>query len=176
VTIVDAADDILGERFSIELRTELRRQLEEANVELVLGSALREGEPPTAPGELGTFTVTTQSGRTITGDIWFRCFGVTPVSDYLAGPLASARTSDGFIEVDRHLRVPGHENVYALGDVSTADAKMAGFAGLQAAVVASNVIAAMSRSADLQTYESLGPVIAVTIGPHGGAGLLPDPR
>ena len=78
VTIVDMADDILGNRFSNELRDELRRQLEEVDVDLVLGSALREGVPPTAPGELATFTVTTLSGRAITADIWFRCFGVTP--------------------------------------------------------------------------------------------------
>ena len=173
VTIVDVADDILGERFSIELRSELRRQLQKINVELVLGSALREGEPPTAPGELATFTVTTLSGRAITADIWFRCYGVTPVSDYLSGPLASARTPEGYIEVDPHLRVLGHQNVFALGDVSTADAKMAGFAGLQAAVVASNVTAAISGSGELETYESLGPVIAVTIGPDGGAGQFP---
>ncbi len=173
VTIVDMADDILGGRFSQELRDELRRQLEEVRVELVLGSPLREGEPPTAPGELATFTVTTLSGRAITADIWFRCFGVTPASDYLSGVLASARTPEGFIEVDPHLRVLGQQNVFALGDVSTADAKMAGFAGRQAAVVASNVTAAIAGSGDLQTYEPLGPVIAITIGPEGGAGQFP---
>ena len=167
------ADDILGNRFSNELRDELRRQLEEVDVDLVLGSALREGVPPTAPGELATFTVTTLSGRAITADIWFRCFGVTPVSDYLCGALASARTPEGFVEVDPHLRVLGQRNVFALGDVSTADAKMAGFAGRQAAVVASNVTAAISGSGELQTYESLGPVIAITIGPEGGAGQFP---
>ena len=173
VTIVDLADDILGNRFSNELRAELRRQLEEIDVQLVLGSALREGEPPTAPGELATFTVTTRAGQAITADIWFRCFGVTPVSDYLSGSLASARTPEGFIEVDPQLRVLGHRNIFALGDVSTADAKMAGFAGRQAAVVASNMTAAISGSGELQTYESLGPVIVVTIGPDGGAGQLP---
>jgi NADH dehydrogenase FAD-containing subunit len=173
VTIVDMASDILGDRFSNELRSELRRQLVEIGVELVLGSALREGEPQTIPGELASFTVTTLSGRVITADIWFRCFGVTPVSDYLAGPLARARTAEGFIEVDRHLRVHGFENVFALGDVSTADAKMAGFAGMQSAVVASNLTALSAGSGELQTYESLGPVIAVTIGPEGGAGQLP---
>lgn len=173
VTIVEMADDILGDRFSSELRSEVRRQLEEINVELVLGSALQDGEPPTAPGELASFTVKTVSGRVLAADIWFRCFGVTPTSDYLTGPLASARTPEGFIEVDEHLRVPGHENVYAVGDVSTADAKMAGFAGLQAAVVASNITAIISGSGELQTYQSLGPVIAITIGPDGGAGQLP---
>ena len=95
--------------------------------------------------------MTTLSGRTLTADIWFRCFGVTPVSDYLTGALASAARPEGYVEVDDYLRVPGHENVFALGDVSTADAKMAGFAGLQAAVVASNVTALISGAEELQT-------------------------
>jgi NADH dehydrogenase FAD-containing subunit len=173
VTIVDMADDILGDRFSQELRSEVRRQLAAIDVELVLGSALEGGEPPTPPGERAGFTVTTLSGRALSADIWFRCFGVTPVSDYLTGALASARTPEGFVEVDDYLRVPGHGNVFALGDVSTADAKMAGFAGLQAAVVASNVTALISGEDELQPYASLGPVIAITIGPEGGAGQLP---
>jgi NADH dehydrogenase FAD-containing subunit len=173
VTIVDVADDILGDRFSEELRSELRRQLEALNVDLVLGSALREGEPPTAPGELGAFTVTTLSGRAVTADIWFRCFGVRPVTDYLAGPLVSARTPEGFIEVDTHLRVVGHEAVFAIGDISTADANMAGFAGHQAALVAGNVTAIIAGAGELESYESMGPVIAVTIGPEGGAGQFP---
>jgi apoptosis-inducing factor 2 len=173
VTIVDMADDLLGGRFSDELRSELRRQLEEIDVELVLGSALREGEPPTAPGELKTFTVTTLAGRAVTADIWFRCFGVTPVTDYLVGSLLAARTPEGFIAVDEQLRVLGHDTVFAIGDMSTADANMAGFAGLQAAVVADNVNAMISGTRELATYESMGAVIAVTIGPDGGAGQFP---
>ena len=39
------------------------------------------------------------------------------------GPFTSARTAEGFIKVDRHLSVFGRENVFALGDVSNADAK-----------------------------------------------------
>ena len=51
-------------------------------VELVLGEGLEEF-PPTVASEFATFTVTTNTGRQITADIWFQCFGVTPVSDYL---------------------------------------------------------------------------------------------
>src|ERR1700675_869402 len=80
VTLLDLADDVLGDRFRADLRADLRAQLVDLGVELVLGEGLREF-PPTAANEFATFTVTTNSGREITADIWFQCFGVTPVSD-----------------------------------------------------------------------------------------------
>src|SRR5438552_5768262 len=56
VTILDVADDVLGGKFRPELRAELRRQLVELRVELVLGEGLREFPPPAA-SRPSTFTV-----------------------------------------------------------------------------------------------------------------------
>jgi NADH dehydrogenase FAD-containing subunit len=97
---------------------------------------------------------------------------VVPNSDYLGDALAAARRSDGFIEVGPTLQVVGQTNVFALGDISTADAKMAGIAGRQAATVAGN-INALVEGTELTNYESMGVAIAVPIGPTGGAGQLP---
>ena len=138
VTLVDVADDVLGGPFRPELKAELRRQLADLGVQVLLGSPLVAG-PPTEPGEPRTFTVQTQAGTEVTADIWFRCYGVIPVSDYLAGGLAGARGADGHIEVTRTLQVAGQDRVFALGDVSTADRKVAGAAGRQAVVVAGNI-------------------------------------
>ena len=138
VTLVDVADDVLGGPFRPDLRAELRRQLGELGVQLLLGSPLR-AEPPVEPGELRTFMVATQAGTEVTADIWFRCYGVIPVSDYLAGGLAGARGPDGLVEVSPTLQVAGQDRVFALGDVSTADRKVAGAASRQAAIVAENI-------------------------------------
>jgi apoptosis-inducing factor 2 len=171
VTIVDIVGDLLGGRFKPELRRELHRQLEQHGVKLVLGSPLRE-PPPTLPGVLGTFTVSTEADTEITADLWFRCYGVTPQSDYLRGDLATARTQDGFIEVTPTLQLPGHPNVFALGDVSTLTPKMAGRARRQAELVAEN-IRALIEGGQLQTHEPSPDVILVTFGPDGGAAQLP---
>jgi NADH dehydrogenase FAD-containing subunit len=168
VTLLDMAADVLGARFRPELKAELRRQLSELGVELLLASPLRES-PPTSPGELRTFTVSTQSGTEVTADIWFRCYGVTPVSDYLAGELAAARQGDGFIEVTPYLQVAGQDRVFAVGDVAAADHKMAGIAGRQAQLVAQN-IRALIAGGDLTAYEPSQPAIIVPIGPQGGSG------
>jgi apoptosis-inducing factor 2 len=172
IVLLDERDEVLGGPFMPELRAELGRQLEELKVELRLGSPLRQ-MPPTAPGELGAFTVATESGREVTADVWFRCYGVVPNSEYLGDALASARRADGYIEVGPTLQVAGQTTVFALGDLSTADAKMAGFAGRQATTVAANIAALIAGSSELVDYESMGTAIVVPIGPTGGAGQFP---
>ena len=170
VTLIDVAGDVLGERYRPDLKAELRRQLTDLGAELLLGSPLR-AEPPTAPGELGTFTVTTQAGTEVTADIWFRCYGVAPASDYLAGGLAAARRPDGFVEVTPELLVAGQDRVFALGDVSAADQnKGAGAAGRQAPIVAGNIRALITGEGELARYQPPPASIIVPIGPDGGAG------
>jgi apoptosis-inducing factor 2 len=172
VTLLDVADDVLGARFRTELKAELRRQLRDIGVELLLSSALRE-IPPGPPGELRTFTVVTESGTEVTADIWFRCYGVTPASDYLAGGVAGARRPDGFVEVTPYLQVAGQERVFALGDVCTADHKMAGIATRQAQLVAGNIRALIDGETDLTPYQPSPPGIIVPIGPERGSGQRP---
>jgi NADH dehydrogenase FAD-containing subunit len=172
VTLLDLSDDVLGERFRPDLRAELRTQLVDLGVELILGEGLQEF-PPTVASQLATFTVTTNSGRPITADIWFQCFGVTPESDYLSADLAGARRADGFVTVGPALQVAGHDNVFAIGDVSTADAKMAGMAGMQAQLVAENITKMINGDRELAAYEPYGTAIVVPIGPEGGSGQLP---
>jgi NADH dehydrogenase FAD-containing subunit len=171
ITLLDLADEVLGGPYKLELKAELRRQLSEFGVDVVLGSGLRQA-PPTEPGELGIFSVTSDAGTEITADIWFRCFGVVPNSDFRGEALASARRPDGFIEVAPTLQVSGQTTIFALGDLSTADAKMAGLAGRQAVTVAEN-INALVQGLPLSEYKSMGVGIAVPIGPTGGAGQFP---
>jgi apoptosis-inducing factor 2 len=172
VTLLDVADDVLGERFRPELKAELRRQLAAIGVELMLASPLRAA-PLTTPGELRAFTVVTEPGAEITADIWFRCYGVRPVSDYLVGDLAAARRPDGFVEVTPYLQVAGQQSVFALGDVSAADHKMASLAGRQAQLAAANIRALITGNGSLLSYQQSPPAIIVPIGPAGGSGQLP---
>ena len=172
VTLIDMADDVLGERFRPDLKAELRRQLRGLGVELLLSSPLRQ-DPPVPPGELRAFTVVTRAGAEVTADIWFRCHGVVPASDYLVGELASARTPDGFVAVAPTLQVVGQDRVFAVGDVSAADHNMAGIAGRQAQVAAGNIRALITGEGELQAYEPTAPGIMVPIGPAGGSGQRP---
>jgi apoptosis-inducing factor 2 len=172
VTLLDAADELLGARFRDDLKAELHRQLTDVGVQVLLSTPLAS-LPPAEPGVLGEFTVQTQAGGTLTADIWFRCFGVSPVSDYLAGELAGARQPDGFVTVTPYLQVAGQDRVFALGDVAAADVKMAGIAGRQAEVVAANIRSLIAGEDPAAEYQPGPAGILVPIGPLGGSGQFP---
>ncbi|WP_328687804.1 FAD-dependent oxidoreductase [Streptomyces phaeochromogenes] len=172
VVIVDPVADILSE-YDYELREEVRRQLAELGVQLVLGSPLRKN-PPTAAGERGTFHVTTDSDVEITGDIWFRCFGVVPNTAFLAGALADARRENGQVAVTDTLQVKGQSNVFSLGDITdVAEQKRASAAMLHSEVVAANIKALITGEGELTTYQPGPPAILLPLGPGGGASQLP---
>jgi pyruvate/2-oxoglutarate dehydrogenase complex dihydrolipoamide dehydrogenase (E3) component len=174
VTIADVADEILTGPYDQALRDELRRQLVALDVELQLGQAL-SGLPDSEPATLATIRISTADGTEIVADIWFRAFGVRPHSDFLDhGSLAGARDERGYVRVDDHLRVVGETNVFALGDLSDADRDMAGIASRQAAIVAANIRTLITDEGTLNTYEKIPTLIAIPLGPEGGAGSLGD--
>ena len=174
VTIADIAEDILTGPYDQALRDELRRQLDALGVELRLGAALTE-LPSAPPATLAPFAIATADGRELAADIWFRAFGVRPHSDYLdGGTVGDRRDERGYVRVDEQLRVVGEPRTFALGDVSDADRDMAGVATRQAVVAAANIRALITGTGELTSYEKIPPLIAIPLGPEGGAGFLGD--
>ena len=172
VTIADQAQDILEGPYDQALRDELRRQLVQLGVELKLGSPLL-ALPTATPATGASISVRTQAGEELVADVWYRCFGVRPHSEYLSGKLADAHDARGYIHVDDHLRVAGADRVYAIGDVADADRDMAGIAGAQAQLVAANIRALITGDGDQAAYTRFPAAIAVPLGPEGGAGQFP---
>ncbi|MGW1027930.1 FAD-dependent oxidoreductase [Streptomyces sp. NPDC002577] len=172
VVIVDPVADILSE-YDPELREEVGRQLGELDIQLVLGSPLKEN-PPTEPGERGTFHVSTTSDVDITADIWFRCFGVVPQTGYLAGALADVRGANGQVAVTETLQVKGQDTVFALGDITdVAEPKQASAANRHVEVVAGNIKALIEGKQELAAYQPGPAAIILPLGPTGGAAQLP---
>jgi apoptosis-inducing factor 2 len=172
VTIADQSQDILEGPYDQALRDELRRQLADLGVELKLGSQL-VALPTATPATAAAISVRTESGEELLADVWYRCFGVTPHSEYLSGTLAGAHDARGYISVDDHLRVSGAERVYAIGDVADADRDMAGIAGAQAQLLAANIRALITGEGEQAAYTRFPPAIAIPLGPEGGAGQFP---
>jgi NADH dehydrogenase FAD-containing subunit len=172
VIVADQAPDVLAGPFDQELREELRRQLDKLGVRLALGSPLR-ALPAVEPATAGPVTVTTEAGEELTADIWFRCFGVVPATGYLRGSLAEVRNEAGYLRVDDQLRVVDQERVFAIGDISDAERNMAGLAGFQADFLAANLKVLITGEGELGHYRINPPMIAVPLGPEGGAGQFP---
>jgi NADH dehydrogenase FAD-containing subunit len=174
VTVADVSEDILIGPYDQALRDELRRQLDALGVELRLGTAITE-LPSVPPATLAPIALATANGGQLVADIWFRAFGVRAHSEYLeGGTLQDRRDERGYVRVDEHLRVVGETQTFALGDLADADRDMAGIAGAQAAVVAANIRALITGTAELTSYQTFPPMIAIPLGPEGGAGFIGD--
>ncbi|MEU9169810.1 FAD-dependent oxidoreductase [Streptomyces sp. NPDC048420] len=175
VVVVDPAEDVLGGRYLPELRGALREQLAQRGVRLELGSALT-APPSTSAGVREPFSVTTEAGVRIDADLWFRCYGMTPLSDMLAGELAAARRPDGHVEVDEHLRVAGAPNVFAIGDVTAVpEPKRSKAATEHAVTVAANIRALAAGRPVEQSYRPGPDAVLVPLGSTGGASQVPGP-
>jgi NADH dehydrogenase FAD-containing subunit len=154
------------------LRDELRRQLDALGVELRLGTAIAE-LPSVPPATLAPIAIATANGGELVADIWFRAFGVRAHSEYLeGGELEDLRDERGYVRVDEYLRVVGETQTFALGDLADADRDMAGIASAQASVVAATIRALITGKGELTSYETFPPMIAIPLGPAGGAGSL----
>ncbi|MEA2135925.1 MAG: apoptosis-inducing factor 2 [Solirubrobacteraceae bacterium] len=172
VTIADISEDILVGPYDQSLRDELRRQLDALGVELRLGTAITE-LPSVPPATLAPVAIATANGGELVADIWFRAFGVRAHSEYLeGGALEDRRDERGYVRVDEHLRVVGETQTFALGDLADADRDMAGIARAQAGVAAANIRALITGTGELTSYETFPPMIAIPLGPEGGAGIL----
>ncbi len=175
VTVVDPAEQLLP-TFRPEMREDLQRQLDELDIRLRLDTGLA-APPATEPGQVGTFSVTTTDGDEIVADIWFRAHGVRINSDYLADGGLTTRTANGQIRVTETLTIDGHDNVYAIGDITdVAEAKMALHAMQHAEVVAQNIGAQLRGEQATATYRPApDPVILLPLGPRRGVGQLATP-
>jgi NADH dehydrogenase FAD-containing subunit len=173
VTVVEPLDELLP-GFLPALREDLHRQLDELGIDLRLSTSLTE-MPPTDAGRTGTFTVTTTDGDEITADIWFRAFGVRANSEYLTDGRLSTLNEQGAVPVTETLNVKGHDNVYALGDITDlAELKMAGFAMQHAEVVTKNILSQLAGEEPAATYTPTpDPFIVLPLGPSGGVGQMP---
>jgi NADH dehydrogenase FAD-containing subunit len=172
IVLVDQAPEILPGPFRPELRDEVAHQLDELGVERVLGGALTS-PPDSEPGEVKEFSVRTATGAVVEADIWFRCYGVEPITNYLVGGLAAARDAAGYLDVTPALRVVGFDRVYALGDIAAIDVNKAAVAGRQAEVVIANITAQLAGEDPPAEYVPGPPALILPLGPERGAGQVP---
>lgn len=104
VVLVEAGSRLLGS-FDQALSEYTRRHFLREGIELRMGSAVARIEQS---------EIFFADGRTLRPGLVVWAGGNAPVP--LVAALGLDTSSDGRIKVDRYLRVPGHENVFAVGD------------------------------------------------------------
>jgi NADH dehydrogenase FAD-containing subunit len=109
---------------------------------------------PDEQRQLGAATIEWSTGREpFAADVVLWATGqVEPHTGFLPAELLDG---DGFVRVDEHLQVPGHERVFAVGDVAASDPGRTSARNWGAQVVARNVAASLGhRPSRRRTYRA----------------------
>jgi NADH dehydrogenase len=107
IILVEGLDRLLPV-FPEDLGEDARRALEDRHIEVMTGIRVTEATED---------TVTLSSGEVIAAKTLVWAAGVKPAE--LAATFDATRSRSGRIEVDEGLRVKGHRDVYAIGDVAS---------------------------------------------------------
>lgn len=169
VTVVEQSDDVLPGDYLPELRDAIHAQLAGRRVTLLLGTRLGS-LPPSDVGTYQPFTVTTDDGQVVEAQMWFRCHGSRPMTDYLDTALRTGMHNDGTLPVTEHLRLVGQDRVWAIGDITDVrESKRATAARAHAAVVAQNIADMIAGQQPSAVYSPAPELIVLPLGPTGGA-------
>ncbi|MFU8840120.1 MAG: dihydrolipoyl dehydrogenase family protein [Nitriliruptoraceae bacterium] len=115
VTIIEALDGLLANEEPF-VSDELVAALEADGITIELGA---RAEQVAREGSDGPVTVTLAGGRELTGDELLVAVGRrAPTDDLGLDSVGVAPGRGGFLEVDDHLRVPGHDWLYVVGDAN----------------------------------------------------------
>lgn len=180
VTVVHGAPRVLNNapgKFSRWAEKYLRNK----GVQLIVGETVTTpaiGEQPLDRN------VITSSGQVLQADAVIWAVGVRPATSFVADSWPEAVQSNGLVKVDEYLRVTGHPNVFAVGDVTNLpENRLAIIAGLHVKSVVSNLkrlIAAQTKSSvRLKPYRpalpgrGMGKLMIVSLGRRDGLTALP---
>jgi NADH dehydrogenase len=157
VLLVEGQEEVLPP-FPRSLGASARKSLERRGIEVVTGELVKA---------LDGDEVVLAGGERVQAKTLVWAAGVKP-SD-LAGTIEAGRSRSGRIEVDQFLRVNGHENVFAVGDVASTmqdgkEVPMLSAPAMQEARVAAANILATIRKEPLKRFHYTNKGTMATIG------------
>jgi NADH dehydrogenase FAD-containing subunit len=158
VSIVDGGPQLLG-RVNASARSYATAWLRRRGVQLQFNQRIerRDGD-----------AYVTESGSRLAADVAFVCTGVVPNGELAGAAFPGCLDERGFVRVQPTLQLPGHPNVFAVGDVNDCGVeKTAQNARRQAAVAAANVVA-LSSGRGLAEYQPVATPMVISLGPRDG--------
>mmetsp|Transcript_24199 Transcript_24199/g.52882 ORF Transcript_24199/g.52882 Transcript_24199/m.52882 type:complete len:364 (+) Transcript_24199:91-1182(+) len=116
-----------------------------------------------------------RSGQTISADLVLWTFGSKPNTEWLRSTSLSSILDDkGFVKVDPSLRVQGHKNLFAIGDITDVkEVKLGYLAQLHAELTAKNITALIKKgdTAKLDAWKPNNGTEAMFVSLGSGAGV-----
>uniref|UniRef100_H2ZGW3 Ferroptosis suppressor protein 1 n=1 Tax=Ciona savignyi TaxID=51511 RepID=H2ZGW3_CIOSA len=170
VTVVSANDYLVTTRTQPGLQDNLKASLAKKNITVIYSDRVSNLCDLTVNKHVEGQVVQTTGGKEIAADLVIPCVGTTVNNSFFKAALADAMTESGALDVNEYLQVKGHENIYAMGDVTNLDEeKMAYTAKIHANLLMSNYIAE-AKGEDRKPYSGARVAMIVPVGRNGGAG------
>ncbi|KAK6933575.1 FAD/NAD(P)-binding domain [Dillenia turbinata] len=119
----------------------------------------------------------TSRGKIVTADCHFLCIGRPTSSSWLEETILKDNLdSHGRLEVEKNLRVKGHKNIFAIGDITNIpEIKQGYFAQKHAIVTAKNLKLLMKsgKESKMSRYKSAPARVIISLGTRGSVAELP---
>ena len=134
VIFIDMAPKILP-GFDEAAYTHVFAWLKKRGAELMLGEAI---------DEIKTESVLLKSGQEVEADVVYKCVGVMPNTSMLKGGMFEGKGFRGSVDVNDHLQVADHPQVYCVGDMmnhASRELKLGHTAEVNAHLAAHNILA-----------------------------------
>ncbi|XP_076807000.1 ferroptosis suppressor protein 1-like [Clavelina lepadiformis] len=166
VTIINSRDFLISSRAKPAFQKKLAQALRQKKITVLLNERVSNLDEVTVNKNVTGQVIKTEGGQTIECDMIIPCTGTKINNHFFKEELADAINDFGALCVNENLQVKGHDDIFALGDVTDIpEEKMAYVAKMHAAVLAHNLTATKRK---LKTYKT-GPLgIVVPIGRDGG--------
>ena len=179
VTLVHSHKTLLRPNvYNEKLYARVQDELEKLRVKLILDDRVEISNRQHLNYIEGKKTyVTERTRQSIAADLTFLCIGA-PVNNrsLINGPLkAKVNPQTGRLIVNNHLQVDGFENIFAIGDISDREEKLAYLAGEQASYVAKLIPCIQQKKAYPKEYaRHPNAAIFLSLGRNSGIGQLPN--
>lgn len=125
----------------------------------------------------GGKTYITSDGETVTADCHFLCTGKPVGSMWLRGTLLKNNLNNqGRLMVDENLRVKGHKNIFAIGDITDIPEIKQGYLAQKHALVAAKNLKLLmggEKESKLVTYQPRSVKVIVSLGRRDAVAQLP---
>lgn len=167
VTIAHGAPLPLNDAYPDKYRNAVRKDLEARNINLLLNEYV--DIIPAQDEEVAE--VTTRSGKTVKADLVISSRGQRPNTEIFTESFGHGTlTSRGLVKVEPTLQLPGHQDIFVIGDVIDWDEQKQVFkAQRHADVAVANVLAMINGQAgNLKQYKGSPELIILVNGRNAG--------
>jgi NADH dehydrogenase FAD-containing subunit len=168
ITLVSATDRVLS-MLKPSASSTAEKMLKKLNVK-VINSTRVSGVEASGEAASKSWTVSLSNGEKINADLYIPTTGALPNNSFIPEQFLD---QDGWVKVDKELRVLSAEKIYAAGDITNNSMRLSFKTLEQAKIAANNLKADIAGKGERQSYNQGDSVMMVVpVGESGGTGQV----